>query len=96
MDSEGNQVQGQVTVAVSEPGGYTSSIVSINVREGGVVVLAFEGSPSVTYVIEACDDLATADWHPIGESTADTSGAFEFSDAESISRNGRYYRSRWP
>lgn len=48
-----------------------------------------------TVVIEACDDLAAANWQPLQTNTLATGAAY-FSDPQGINSSSRFYRVRTP
>jgi hypothetical protein len=53
-----------------------------------------KGGPRLSYQIEATSDLTDPSWTPIGSSTADDTGKFDFTDDQANGSPARFYRAR--
>jgi len=96
VDAGGLTASATATVQVRDLKDQGLSVLGPPVLAGNTFTVRFAGIPGLVHEIEACDDLSTAIWVKIGESTAGTFGLFEFVDPDAPSHATRYYRSRQP
>jgi hypothetical protein len=50
------------------------------------------GLPGQSYVLLSASNLLAPEWIPLATNTADTNGAFSFSDASATNYPQKYYR----
>ncbi len=94
-DGHGGSATGTVTVAiiaVNQPG---ANLVITDLGNGSVLING-SGVPGRTYRMQYTATLSPANWQDIsgGSVTADSSGAFQFTDSAAF--GSRYYRSAFP
>ena len=77
-------------VPVANP---TPLINGVAAAGNGVVTLNLGGAPGGTYVLETAADLsATGGWLPVATNTLDSSGIWQFTDAQATNFIQRFYR----
>jgi hypothetical protein len=69
-------------------------ITSIAPTTNGLFQLSFLGGPSRTYRIEGSTNLTV--WQTVSTNTAQTNGAFQFTDGEVTNFPMRFYRTVTP
>jgi hypothetical protein len=77
-----------VSIAVVFP-----NITSVAANSDGSVTLNLSGAPGYPYVLETTTNLILpANWLPIATNTLDTSGVWQFTDAQALNFAQRFYR----
>lgn len=72
------------------------SFSGVQVLTNGTVQIGGQGTPGVTYAVQANADLNTTNWVPIGTATGNFNGAFTFIDTNAPSFPVRFYRCLLP
>ena len=67
------------------------TVVATEILPSGHRLVTFIGVPSTTYEIQASTDLVA--WVPVGTSTSDFRGRYDFEDFESETYPARFYRA---
>jgi hypothetical protein len=95
-DSCGGAAIGTVTVLVQGNNDITRNILSIELVPGQPDIrirIRFVGIPGRTYQVQATTDLGNPNWRALGNGQADSSGLYEFIDADAASYPVRFYRA---
>ncbi len=99
---------GNYSVTASASGGATTSAVvtltvivipptisGVAANPDGSFSLTLTGTPGYTYVLETSSDLTSpANWQPVATNTPGTNGVWQFSDAQAVNFQQRFYRIR--
>ncbi|MGA3181083.1 MAG: protease pro-enzyme activation domain-containing protein [Verrucomicrobiota bacterium] len=93
-DSDGLQATGTVLINVPVNLAQSQNIVAIEDLGNNSSLIQFQGIAGRTYTIQYTESLQTPVWQTLGTSTADATGAFEFTDT--AAGGSRYYRSTNP
>lgn len=70
------------------------NITGITNQPNGHITLTGTGNTGSTYFIEACTNLATTNWIPLGSVTGDWNGGISFTDTNAPNFPQRFYRFR--
>ncbi|MGD1086476.1 MAG: Ig-like domain repeat protein, partial [Verrucomicrobiota bacterium] len=95
-DSGGLQSTGTVSITIEVDLSQSQNIVAIEDLGNDASLVQFQGIPARAYSIQYTESLETPVWQTLGTSTADTTGAFEFTDAPPTGSPARFYRSTQP
>jgi hypothetical protein len=96
QDSGGLQATGLVSITVPVELGQSQNIVGIENLGNGALLISCQGIAGRTYTIQYTENLETLVWQTLGTSTADATGAFEFTDTPPSGSPARFYRSTYP
>ena len=95
-DAGGLQATGLVSIIVCSDAMAAQNASDVEDLGGGSVRIHFNGIPGRTYQIQYTENLETPDWQPLGTSTADAHGKFDFTDTPVGGSPARFYRSTYP
>ncbi len=96
QDSGGLQATGLVSITVPVNLSQSQNIVGVENLGNGSLLISFQGIAGRTYTIQYTENLETLVWQTLGTSTADATGAFEFTDTPPNGSPTRFYRSTYP
>jgi subtilase family serine protease len=96
QDSGGAQATGLVSITVPVDLSQSQNIVAIQPLGTNSSLIDFQGIAGRTYSVQYTESLQTPVWQTLGTSTADATGAFEFTDSPGSGSPARFYRSTYP
>jgi len=95
-DSGGSQATGSVSVTVPVDLSQSQNIVSVETPDTNTALINLQGIPGRTYSVQYTQSLLSPTWQTLGTSSADASGAFQFTDTPTNGAPARFYRSTYP
>lgn len=95
-NSDGMQATGTVSVTVAVDPGQSQNIVGLENLGNNSSLIQFQGIPGRVYTIQYAESLGNPVWQTLGTSTADSTGAFTFTNAPASGSPPQYYRSTYP